>query len=129
MIIQLPRKLIITIYFLLECSSLVPNVIPTIKAKKLIKWPWHKLRLRQHCTKNYPKKYMLKRQLKSFQVLQLNYLLLISEYCPIIFFKIIVDDQNINNIVKALENTEVIFTIKAICSLSIANIAKKAPII
>ncbi|MNR30422.1 hypothetical protein D3C85_1478770 [compost metagenome] len=55
--------------------------------------------------------------------------LLISEYCPIIFFRIIDDDQNINNIVKALENTEVIFTINAICSLSMANIAKKAPII
>ena len=39
------------------------------------------------------------------------------------------DDQNINNMVKALENTEVMFTINAMCSLSIANIAKNAPII
>jgi hypothetical protein len=44
------------------------------------------------------------------------------------FFKIIDEDQNRNNIVKALE-TEVILTIKAICSLSEANMAKNAPII
>jgi hypothetical protein len=37
------------------------------------------------------------------------------------------DDQNINNMVNALENTESIFTIKAIVSLLVANIAKNAP--
>jgi hypothetical protein len=45
-------------------------------------------------------------------------------------FRIILDaDQNINSIVKALENTETIFTIKALWLLSVANIAKNAPII
>ena len=37
------------------------------------------------------------------------------------------DDQNINNIVNALENTDNIFTIKATVSLLVANIEKKAP--
>jgi hypothetical protein len=38
-----------------------------------------------------------------------------------------VDDQNINKIVNALENTDNIFTINAIVSLLVANMAKKAP--
>jgi hypothetical protein len=39
-------------------------------------------------------------------------------------FKIIDEDQNRNSIVKALETTEVMLTINAICSLSEANMAK-----
>ena len=54
---------------------------------------------------------------------------LISDTRSIIFFKIIELDQNIKSIVKALENTDNIFTINAMCWLSVANIAKKAPII
>jgi hypothetical protein len=42
----------------------------------------------------------------------------------LIFFKIIDEDQNRNSIVKALETTEVMLTINAICSLSEANMAK-----
>jgi hypothetical protein len=45
------------------------------------------------------------------------------------FFKIIDEDQNKNKIVKALENTDIMFTIKAIFVLSEANMAKNAPII
>ena len=52
-----------------------------------------------------------------------------SVYDSTIFFKIIVDDQNKNKIVKALEITEIILTIKAICILLNANIDKNAPII
>jgi hypothetical protein len=52
-----------------------------------------------------------------------------SENCVIIFFKIIEEDQNINNMVNALEKTDIIFTIKAICLSSAANMAKNAPII
>ena len=44
-----------------------------------------------------------------------------------LFFNNMVDDQNINKIVKALENTDNIFTIKATVSLLAANMAKKAP--
>ena len=54
-------------------------------------------------------------------------LLSISVYCETIFFSNRVEDQNINKIVKALENTDNIFTIKATDSLLVANIAKKAP--
>ena len=39
------------------------------------------------------------------------------------------EDQNKNKMVKALENTDIILTIKAIFVLSEANMAKKAPII
>ena len=38
-----------------------------------------------------------------------------------------VEDQNKNKIVNALENTDSIFTIRATVSLLVANIAKKAP--
>jgi len=55
--------------------------------------------------------------------------LVVSENLEINFFKIIEDDQNKNKIVNALENTDIIFTIKAIFVLSKANMAKKAPII
>ena len=44
-----------------------------------------------------------------------------------IFFNKMVEDQNMNNIVKALENTDIILTIKATVSLLVANIPKKAP--
>ena len=50
-----------------------------------------------------------------------------SVYPEIIFRNKIEEDQNINNIVKALENTDIIFTIKATVSLLEAKVAKKAP--
>lgn len=52
-----------------------------------------------------------------------------SVYDDIIFLNNIEDDQNINNMVKALENTEVMLTIKAMFSLLKANMEKNAPII
>ena len=39
------------------------------------------------------------------------------------------EDQNKNKMVNALENTDIILTIKAILVSSVANMAKKAPII
>ena len=52
-----------------------------------------------------------------------------SENRAISFFSSIVEDQYINKIVKALEKTDIMLTINAMCLSSVANIAKKAPII
>ena len=51
----------------------------------------------------------------------------ISVYWEMIFRSSMVEDQNINKMVNALENTDNMFTIKATVSLLVANIAKKAP--
>jgi hypothetical protein len=72
--------------------------------------------------------------------LQWRLSLSIQLLCPLFFdlvwlfleinlFKIIDEDQNRNGMVKALETTEVMLTINAICSLSRQTWQKKAPII
>ncbi len=54
---------------------------------------------------------------------------LISENFATTVFNTMVEDQNINRIVKALESTDTMLTIKATCSLPEAKIDINAPTI